>query len=46
MMENMFRICVDPLFRPSIDHFYSKNESYYLYDESFLDRNRFTLMFD
>ena len=45
-MENMFRLCVDPVFRPNVECNYSKNESYYLYDESFLDRNKFILIFD
>lgn len=32
MMENMFRISIDPLFRPSLEISYSKSELYYLYD--------------
>lgn len=46
MMENMFRIAIDPLFRPNLDISYAKSELYYLYDESFLNRNKFTLIFD
>lgn len=32
MMENAFRLGVDPLFRPRIECAYSKSESYYIYD--------------
>lgn len=46
MMENAFRLAVDPLFRPKLDCPTSKAESYYIYDDSFLERNKFTLIFD
>ena len=43
MLENMFRLAVDPLFRPSV---ISKVESYFLYDKFFLLKNKFVLIFD
>jgi tubulin polyglutamylase TTLL1 len=46
MMENAFRLCIDPIFRPKIECACSKSESYYIYDETFLERNKFTLIFD
>ena len=42
----MFRLCVDPIFRPNTDNSCTKSESYYLYDSSFLERNKFSLIFD
>ena len=43
MLENIFRLAVDPLFRPSSS---LKVESYYLYDKFFLEKNKFRLIFD
>lgn len=45
MLENMFRLSIDPLFRPSITSV-TKAESYYLYDSTFLSKNKFILIFD
>ena len=41
----MFRLTIDPLFRTSVNNF-NRIESYYLYDESFLEKNQFKLIFD
>jgi tubulin polyglutamylase TTLL1 len=43
MLENAFRLAVDPLFRPTLS---LKVESYYLYDKNFLEKNKFCLIFD
>ena len=46
MMENAFRLCIDPLFRPPLASSPAKHESYYFYDDSFIERNKFELIFD
>ena len=42
----MFRISLDPIFRPDPDNSISRNDCYYIYDYSFINRNRFCLIFD
>ena len=46
MVENMLRVVLDPLFRPDPEYSFSRNDSFYIYDHSFINRNRFSLMFD
>lgn len=45
MLENMFRLALDTLFRPQFAN-NTKAESYYFYDASFLEKNQFRLIFD
>ncbi len=43
MLENMFRLSLDPLFRPNES--LSRHSSYFLYDNVF-ETNKFQLIFD
>lgn len=43
MLENLFRIAIDPIYQPSEE--ISKSKSYYVYENS-LDKNKFELIFD
>lgn len=45
MLENMFRVALDTLFRPQFVN-NTKAESYYFYDQTFLEKNQFRLIFD
>jgi len=43
IIESMFRIAIDPLFPPPIP--YPRNKKF-LYNEKFIKKNKFSLIFD